>query len=87
MGKTYKAELAAYKEYRRDPEALKRIYPKTKKLRPYKVTATLGLFNNEILIGRYATAKDAEKAMKAAEKYPWYNEIKCDPPITDEKST
>ena len=86
MGKSYKEELAEFKKYRLDPENSKRIYPKARKLKPYKV---YGIFENptygvkELLIGRYATAKDAKKAMKAAEKYKFYKEIKCDPPITD----
>ena len=86
MGKLYKEELAEFKQYRRDPERLKRTYPKAKKLKPYKVfgiVQRLAPYNNiTIVIGRYATPKDAEKAIKAAEKSGFYKEVKCEPEIT-----
>jgi hypothetical protein len=72
MGKSYKEELAEFKQYRLDPERLKRTYPKAKKLKPYKVTGIFGAFgpfsNREVTLGRYATPKDAKKAMEAALK-------------------
>jgi len=82
MGKSYKEELAEFKKYRLDPERFKRTHPKTKKLKPYKVTGLLKFFDGkELIIGRYATPRDAVKAMDAAKKSGYYKEIMCDPPI------
>ena len=85
MGKSYKEELADFKRYRLDPEALKRVYPRPKKLKPYKVTGVLlapfAPSWREIVIGRYATPKDAQKAITAALKSGYYKEVTCDPPI------
>ena len=88
MGKSYKEELADFKKYRLDPEAFKRTYPKPKKLKPYKVSGVLHMYlfpERELLIGRYATPKDAEKAMAAALKSGYYKEVTCDPPIASTK--
>jgi len=81
MGKSYKEELANFKQFRLDPENFKRTHPKSKKVKPYKVTGMLGILNRELLIGRYATPQDAEKAMKAAMKSGYYKEVKCEPAV------
>ena len=89
MGKSYKAQLSEFKDFRRDPEKFKRIYPKSHKLKPYKITGIITNFglltDKEIIIGRYATPRDVEKAIKAAEKSGMYSKIICDPPIKDEQ--
>lgn len=89
MGKSYKEELSEFKQLKLDPDRQKRIYPKAKKLKPYKVSAKykFGTYFSEkvFVIGRYATPRDAKQAMIAAEKSGHYAEIICEPPITNTK--
>lgn len=78
-----KAEHSHYKDLRQGVVEAKPVHVKAhKKDRPYRIVGVIGWINGTI--GRYATLKDAEKALAANQKKDFYKNLKIEGPAHDE---
>lgn len=74
-----KAERSHYKDVRQGIVEAKPVHVKLhKKERPYRIVGVVGWI--EGTIGRYATLKDAEKALAVNEKKGFYKDLKIEGP-------
>lgn len=73
-----KEERSKAKDIRQGITEQRPVIPHEKKKKKYAVKGkwTITFFKNpDTIIGKYATLKDAEKALKSAQKVKWYKDL------------